>query len=218
MQKMQAFANPEAFVAALSGWRRELVELLRAGVRGVGSLEETIKWGNLVYLSGGPVLMIRAEPERVLFGFWRGQRLLEIEPRLKPGGKYEMATLELRKGMTIAPATIRRLTLEAIALNRKAGDPQRDAKPRAASSRVAKPRTAKPRAAKPRAAKPRAANPRAAKSRTATLARRGKSVSRSRAGGTRRPGEPGRPPDASCYRVTTPRTEIVRPACERRTA
>ena len=54
--------------------------------------------GPLVYFANGPVLLIRAEEERVLFGFWRGQRLREIEPRLKPGGKYEMATLEFREG------------------------------------------------------------------------------------------------------------------------
>ena len=140
MEKMKAAANPEAFVAALDGWRRELVVALRAGVRGAGTLEEAIKWGNLVYLANGPVLMIRAEKERVLFGFWRGQRLLAIEPRLKPGGKYEMATLELREGMTIKPAIVRRLAREAIALNENVGDPQMDAKP--AASRK-KPRAAK---------------------------------------------------------------------------
>ena len=137
MMKMKTFASPEAFVAALDGWRRELVEALRSGVRGAGSLDEAIKWGNLVYLGNGPVLMIRAEAERVLFGFWRGQRLLEIEPRLKPGGKYEMATIELRKGMTIAPATVHRLVREAIALNEKAGNPQLDAKPAAARRKSA---------------------------------------------------------------------------------
>ena len=137
MMKMRTFASPEAFVAALDGWRRELVEALRSGVRGAGSLEEAIKWGNLVYLANGPVLMIRAEAERVLFGFWRGQRLLEIEPRLKPGGKYEMATIELRKGMTVAPATVRRLVREAIALNEQAGNPQLDAKPAAARRKSA---------------------------------------------------------------------------------
>ena len=59
----------------------------------------------------------------MLFGFWRGQRLTAIEPRLKPGGKYEMATLELRKGMTIAPATARRLVREAVTLNATLGNP-----------------------------------------------------------------------------------------------
>ena len=72
--------------------------MLRAAVAKEKALEERIKWGHLVYFANGPVLLIRAEESRVLFGFWRGQRLREIEPRLKPGGKYEMATLELREG------------------------------------------------------------------------------------------------------------------------
>jgi hypothetical protein len=77
------------------------------------------------------VLLIRAEQDRVLLGFWRGQRLRAIEPRLKPGGKYEMAALELREGMTTKPATVRRLTREAVALNDTLGDPTRSVTPRA---------------------------------------------------------------------------------------
>ena len=69
------------------------------------------------------MLLIRAEPERVLLGFWRGQRLHHLEPRLRPGGKYEMATLELREGDTIAGAVARRLAKQAAALNRTLGDP-----------------------------------------------------------------------------------------------
>lgn len=123
MQKTLPAASPDAYVAALDGWRRDLVEPLRAAVRGAAPLEEVIKWGHLVYFSNGPVLLIRAEEERVLFGFWRGRRLCQIEPRLRPGGKYEMATLELRQGMAIAAATARRLVREAVALNQTIGDP-----------------------------------------------------------------------------------------------
>ena len=78
---------------------------------------------HLVYLANGPVILIRAEEERVLFGFWRGKRLVAIEPRLKPGGKYEMATLELRKGMTIDAETVHRLATRAVSLNMTLGDP-----------------------------------------------------------------------------------------------
>ena len=39
-----------------------------------------------------------------------------------------MATLELRKGMTVASATVRRLTREAVGLNNKLGDPTLAAK------------------------------------------------------------------------------------------
>jgi hypothetical protein len=128
MQKSMPAASPDAYVQGLAGWRRECVEGLRTAVRSTVALEEVVKWGHLVYLSNGPVLLIRAEEERVLFGFWRGQRLREIEPGLKPGGKYEMATLELREGMKLTSATAKKLAREAIALNKKLGDPTQAAK------------------------------------------------------------------------------------------
>lgn len=123
MKKSPPAANPDAYVAALSGWRRACVETLRAAVRAAAPLTEQIKWGNLVYLAGGPVLLIRAEEERVLLGFWRGQRLRALEPRLEAGGKYEMATLELRERDTVTSAAVRRLTREAVRLNTTLGDP-----------------------------------------------------------------------------------------------
>jgi len=82
-----------------------------------------IKWGNLVYLSNGPAFLIRAEEHRVLFGFWRGQRLRKIDPRLKPGGKYEMANIELHNGDEVSATVIRRLVKQAIDLNNKLGNP-----------------------------------------------------------------------------------------------
>lgn len=128
MKKSVPAANPDAYVASLDGWRRACVEGLRAAVRSAATLEEVVKWGHLVYLSNGPVLLIRAEEQRVLFGFWRGQRLRAIEPGLKPGGKYEMATQELREGANVDPAIVRGLTKEAVTLNKTLGDPTRLAK------------------------------------------------------------------------------------------
>jgi len=130
VQKMTPAVSPEAYVEALDGWRRDTVEALRSTVRAASALDEAVKWGHLVYLANGPILLIRAEKDRVLFGFWRGQRLAAIEPRLKRGGKYEMATLELREGMNVRPAIVRRLTREAVALNKTLGDPTLSAKPR----------------------------------------------------------------------------------------
>lgn len=123
MKKAIPAANPDAYVAALDGWRRELVAWLRAQVTAATDLREAIKWGHLGYFANGPVLLVRAEDERVQFGFWRGQRLRAIEPRLKPGGKYEMATLELREGMGIDADVVRSLVVEAVALNGSLGDP-----------------------------------------------------------------------------------------------
>jgi hypothetical protein len=129
VRKSTPAADPDAYVADIAGWQRACVEHLRAAVRGASALEEVVKWGHLVFLSNGPVLLIRAEEQRVLFGFWRGQRLRTIEPRLKPGGKYEMATLELREGIAISASTARRLVREAVALNESLGNPAQSVKP-----------------------------------------------------------------------------------------
>ena len=129
MPKMAAAASPAAYVAGLDGWRKRQVTALRKAVRAAARLEEEVKWGHLVYSANGPVLLIRAEPTRVLFGFWRGKRLRELEPRLTASGKYEMATLQLQEDTRVTAAAVRRLTIAAVALNRTLGDP-RDAAPR----------------------------------------------------------------------------------------
>ena len=124
MKKSIPPANPAAYVASLNGWQRQYVEALRAAVTAAApELEEVVKWGHLVYFSNGPVLLIRAEEQRVLFGFWRGQRLQGIEPRLTAGGKYEMATLELTPQTPLARAIVVRLAIEATALNAALGNP-----------------------------------------------------------------------------------------------
>ena len=125
MKKVVPAASPDAYVQAISGWRRTLVDTLRASVLAAGKVEERIKWGHLVYFHEGPVLLIRAEDARVLFGFWRGKRLCELDERLKGGGKYEMATIDLREGDDITAAQAKKLAKAAIALNVELGDPTR---------------------------------------------------------------------------------------------
>ncbi len=127
MRKSIPAANPGAYVAALTGWRAPIVKVLRAAVLRAKPEDEVIKWGHIVYFANGPVALIRAEDARVLFGFWRGKRLTALEPRLKPGGKYEMATWEIREGDAISPAKAATLMRAAIALNRTVGDPTKAA-------------------------------------------------------------------------------------------
>lgn len=124
MGKMSTGATTSAeYLALLRGWRKKLVTALRFTVRASAKFDETIKYGHLVYFSRGPVLFIRAEESRVLLGFWRGKRLRTIEPRLETGGKYELATMEIVEGTPVSLAIVRRLAKEAVALNRKLGDP-----------------------------------------------------------------------------------------------
>lgn len=116
------------YIGQLSGWVRECAEHIRACVVNNKKLEETLKWGHIVYCVNGPAFLIRAERDRVLLGFWRGKRLSSIEPLLKASGKYEMATLVIKSAPYPAPTKIRRLVKEAIALNEKLGNPQDAAK------------------------------------------------------------------------------------------
>jgi hypothetical protein len=174
MQKQPSFANPDAYVASLAGWRRQCVDRLRASVLTQRKLQESVKWGHLVYEANGPVLLIRAEPERVLFGFWRGQRLRGIEPALCESGKYEMATIEFREGMPVDAATARRLAEAAVALNEELGDPRNAAK----GGRAAKP--AEPAKSAKSAAAKRAGPGKAARraKKTATSSRRSRKAGR----------------------------------------
>ena len=123
MKRSPPAASPDAYVAALTGWRRERVEMLRAAALAAGPDAEVIKWGHIVMLANGPVLLIRAEENRVLHGFWRGKRLLHLDPRLTGTSKYEMASLELREDTPLAPEAALALARAAIALNRELGDP-----------------------------------------------------------------------------------------------
>jgi len=123
MRKEAPAESPEAYVEALGGWRRDVVDALRTASRAAGDPEARIKWGHIVCFSNGPVLLIRAEEARVLFGFWRGKRLRGIEPRLKAGGKYELATMEYRQGDTVDVTLAETLVREAVRLNAEVGDP-----------------------------------------------------------------------------------------------
>lgn len=123
MRKETPAADPDAYVAALTGWQALAVAKLRAAVRSSAAFDEMIKWGHLVYFANGPAILIRAEHDRVLLGFWRGRRLTDLEPRIETGGKYEMGRIVLRQGETIADATVALLATEAHRMNLELGDP-----------------------------------------------------------------------------------------------
>ncbi|KRA84654.1 DUF1801 domain-containing protein [Altererythrobacter sp. Root672] len=120
---MKAAANPDAFVAELSGWQAELVTALRGAVNSAAAFDEIIKWGNLVFVHNGLCILIHVEDERVVFGFWRGKRLTGIEPRIKPSGKYELGNIVFREGERIESDVVTQLASEAARLNREVGDP-----------------------------------------------------------------------------------------------
>lgn len=127
MQKQPVFDSPDAYVQSITGWQRPRVDALRALALATPGLEERVKWGHLVYLSNGPALLIRAEPTRLLLGFWRGQRLHGFEPRLKAGGKFEMATLAFTAATPLERSVAEQLMRQAVLLNATLGDPTKAA-------------------------------------------------------------------------------------------
>lgn len=121
-------ASPDAYVRGLRGWRQDVVRALREAVKGAADFDEAIKWGHLVYCSNGPAVLIRAEEERVLFGFWRGKRMTKIESRLKPSGKFELANQVFCRGDAVDAIVAAQLAKQAALLNRRLGDPTKAAR------------------------------------------------------------------------------------------
>jgi hypothetical protein len=121
--KMKAAASPDAFVEELSGWRRELVAMLRAAVNAGAAFDEIIKWGNLVFVHNGLCVLLHVEDHRVVFGFFRGKRLTGLEPRIKPSGKYELGNIVFFEGDAIESGQVERIAREAARLNDELGDP-----------------------------------------------------------------------------------------------
>lgn len=115
--------NPDAYIAALSGWQRDRAEMMRAAIIAGAPFEETIKWTNLVFLANGPCILIRAEENRVLLGFWRGKRLRDIEPRITASGKYELGNLVMTATTVVTAGIVKRLAVEAFRLNAELGNP-----------------------------------------------------------------------------------------------
>lgn len=123
MMKGVAAANPDAYVEALSGWQRASVEMLRDAINAGGDFQEAIKWTNLVFILNSPCIVIRAEEERVLLALFRGKRLRQFDPRIKPSGKFELANLVIVEETEVDSAMISQLAAAAAALNLEYGDP-----------------------------------------------------------------------------------------------
>ncbi|GGJ62854.1 DUF1801 domain-containing protein [Sphingopyxis bauzanensis] len=115
--------TPDAYIAALSGWQLERCRMMRAAIMAAAPFEETIKWTNLVFMTNGPSMLIRAEEQRVLLGFWRGKRLRDVEPRIKASGKYELGNLVLTEVTEVTAEQVARLAAEAYRLNIELGNP-----------------------------------------------------------------------------------------------
>lgn len=123
---MKAYSGPDEWLADAEAGQQAIISDLRAAISRAADFDQSIKYGNLFFERNGPAILIRHEPDRLIVGLFRGKRMLEIEPALEPSGKYELASVVLRDGETIAGAVMERLAREAARLNDELGDPRKD--------------------------------------------------------------------------------------------
>lgn len=116
-------ATVDEYLAALTGTPAATAHALRDLIRKTApELRESIKWGQPVYEKGGPVCYFKAHKNHVTLGFWRGQQLTGLSPRLESGGQ-KMAHIKLAEPADIDIAEISALIARAIRLNEQEGDP-----------------------------------------------------------------------------------------------
>jgi hypothetical protein len=115
----------DRYVAKLKPPQREIVEALRRLVREAApEATEAFKWAQPVYEQNGPFAFIKAHPNHVTLGFWRGAELDGGRGLLESGGR-QMAHLKLRAAGDIKKGELSRLVRDAVRLNREKGDPTR---------------------------------------------------------------------------------------------
>lgn len=115
----------DAYVAGLAPEQGAIAEALRMLVRSAApDAEEAFKWAQPVFESNGPFAYIKAFPQYINFGFWRGVELDSGRGLLESGGE-KMAHVKLRSKSDIKEAELARLVKAAVKLNRDKGDPSR---------------------------------------------------------------------------------------------
>ncbi|MEO6061482.1 MAG: DUF1801 domain-containing protein [Thermoflexales bacterium] len=113
----------EAYLAKIDPGMAALIQALRPLIKAAApEAVEVVKWAQPVYEINGPFAYIRAFTHYVSLGFWRGATLPSGASILEGDGD-RMRHLKLRSAADIKPDLISALVREAVALNRKIGDP-----------------------------------------------------------------------------------------------
>ena len=123
MIKSTAAESPDAYIEALTGWQRNYVEMLRTAFHAGAEFYETIKWTNLLFVSNGPCIVVRAEEHRIIITFFRGKRLAHLDPRIKPSGKFELANFIVKSDPGMDSAVFTHWASTAATFNAELGSP-----------------------------------------------------------------------------------------------
>ena len=106
-----------------SGWQADVLQALDGLVRAAApAVSASIKWGQPVYDSRGPIAYLKAFPTSVNLGFWRGADF-EDSKGLLQGDGARMRHLRIGSIDEVDPAVIQGFVRQAVALNARLGDP-----------------------------------------------------------------------------------------------
>jgi len=113
----------EAYVAALSPDKREIVDAVRRLVKSAApETTEAFKWAEPVFEANGPFAWVKAHSSHVTFGFWRGAELDKGRGILESSGS-KMGHLKLRSEADIDSPVLKSMVKDAVLLNHTLGDP-----------------------------------------------------------------------------------------------
>lgn len=111
------------YIARFKGKVGEVASGIRTLVREtVPEAIESIKWGQPVWESNGPIAYLRAFKDKVNLGFWRGADLEDPDGHLQGSGN-RMRHLKLVSLQDLRPDKIRAFLKRAVELNKQKGDP-----------------------------------------------------------------------------------------------
>ncbi len=116
----------DEYVAGLEDWQAEIVSGVRRIIlEAAPEVTEAVKWAQPVYESNGPFAYIKAFPNNVNFGFWRGIDITDPDGFLQGTGK-KMRHIKLSGLDAIHVETFKGFVQEAIKLNEVKGDPTKN--------------------------------------------------------------------------------------------
>lgn len=122
-----AVKTVEGYIEGLVDWKGEIVHRVRSIIlETVPGVNETIKWAQPVYESGGPFAYIKAYKTAVNFGFWRGAELEDPHGVLQGTGS-KMRHLKITDPRQVDEQLFADFIRQAVKLNRDLGDPTKSA-------------------------------------------------------------------------------------------
>lgn len=112
--KMKSYATFDDYLADQLKRNQPLIRALRRFVtRAAPQLEESVKWGNGVWVNGkAPVSYVYSAPDHVQFGFFRGASLKDPKDLLRGKGAY-VRHVRLTKTAEIDEKALRALLKQA---------------------------------------------------------------------------------------------------------